>query len=67
MNVDYAVAPQHPFPAPPHQAYDVVRWVSENGAENEWDGSRPTVGGQSAGGALATAVARQAWRRAHPA
>lgn len=25
INVDYVVAPQHPFPAPPRQAYDVVR------------------------------------------
>ncbi|WP_216586185.1 alpha/beta hydrolase [Streptomyces brasiliscabiei] len=67
VNVDYAVAPQHPFPAPPHQAYDVVRWVSENGAENGWDGSRLTVGGQSAGGALAAAVARQALEKGAPA
>ncbi|MFJ9565782.1 alpha/beta hydrolase [Streptomyces fuscichromogenes] len=60
VNVDYAVAPQHPFPAPPHQAYEVVRWVAEHAAEQGWDGTRLTVGGQSAGGGLAAAVARQA-------
>ncbi|MCS7480569.1 alpha/beta hydrolase [Umezawaea endophytica] len=60
VNVDYAVAPQHRFPAPPHQAFEVVRWVAENGAEHGWDGARLTVGGQSAGGGLAAAVARQA-------
>jgi len=60
INVDYAVAPQHPFPAPPRQAYEVVRWVAEHGGEHGWDGSRLTVGGQSAGGGLAAAVARQA-------
>ena len=60
VNVDYVVAPQHPFPAPPRQAYEIVRWVAEHGAEHGWDGDRLTVGGQSAGGGLAAAVARQA-------
>ncbi|MES5817905.1 alpha/beta hydrolase [Streptomyces sp. RG80] len=67
INVDYVVAPQHPFPAPPRQAYEVVRWVAENGAAQGWDGTRLTVGGQSAGGGLAAAVARQALEEAGPA
>jgi len=50
INVDYVVAPQHRFPAAPHQAYEVVRWVAAHGAEYGWDGSLLTVGGQSAGG-----------------
>ncbi|MBB6348030.1 alpha/beta hydrolase fold domain-containing protein [Nonomuraea muscovyensis] len=66
VNVDYAVAPQHPFPAPPHQAFETVRWVAEHGADHGWDGGRLTVGGQSAGGALAAAVARQALERGGP-
>ncbi|AVV43972.1 alpha/beta hydrolase [Streptomyces sp. ID05-04B] len=66
VNVDYAVAPQHPFPAPPHQAYEVVRWIAEHGDEHGWDGSRLVVGGQSAGGALAAAVARQALDKGGP-
>ncbi|MDH6212756.1 alpha/beta hydrolase [Streptomyces pseudovenezuelae] len=66
INVDYAVAPQHPFPAPPRQAYEVVRWVAEHGAEHGWDGERLTVGGQSAGGGLAAAVARQALEEGGP-
>ncbi|MGW4867853.1 alpha/beta hydrolase [Streptomyces chartreusis] len=66
INVDYAVAPQHPFPAPPRQAYEVVRWVAEHGVEEGWDGERLTVGGQSAGGGLAAAVARQALEEGGP-
>ncbi|WP_430379819.1 alpha/beta hydrolase fold domain-containing protein [Streptomyces sp. B1-3] len=66
VNVDYVVAPQHPFPAPPRQAYEVVEWVAEHGAEHGWDGSLLTVGGQSAGGALAAAVARQALAKGGP-
>ncbi|KUM79286.1 alpha/beta hydrolase [Streptomyces curacoi] len=66
INVDYVVAPRHPFPAPPRQAYEVVRWVAEHGAEQGWDGGRLTVGGQSAGGGLAAAVARQALEEGGP-
>jgi acetyl esterase len=67
INVDYVVAPQHRFPAPPRQAFEVVRWVAEHGAEHGWDGGRLTVGGQSAGGALAAAVSRQALEQGGPA
>jgi acetyl esterase/lipase len=66
INVDYVVAPQHPFPAPTRQAYEIVQWVAANGDANGWDGSRLTVGGQSAGGGLAAAVARQALEQDGP-
>jgi acetyl esterase len=66
VNVKYVVAPQHPFPAAPRQAFEVVRWVAEQGAQHGWDGSRLTVGGQSAGGGLAAAVARQALEQGGP-
>jgi len=66
VNMDYVVAPQHRFPAAPHQAYEVVRWVAAHGAEYGWDGSHLTVGGQSAGGALAAAVSRQALDQGGP-
>lgn len=66
VNVDYAVAPQHRFPAPPQQAFQVVQWIARNGAEHGWDGTRLTVGGQSAGGGIAAAVARQALEHGGP-
>ena len=66
LNVDYAVAPQHPFPEPPHQVYEVLRWVAENGQQHGWDGSRLTIGGQSAGGGLAAAAARLALEQGGP-
>lgn len=66
INVDYVVAPQHQFPAPPRQAYEVVRWIASHGDEHGWDGSRLTVGGQSAGGGLAAAVARRALEEGGP-
>nr|WP_323747350.1 alpha/beta hydrolase [Catenulispora rubra] len=67
INVDYALAPRHKFPAPPRQAFEVVLWIAQHGAEQGWDGSRLSVGGQSAGGSLAAAVARQALEQGGPA
>lgn len=66
LNVDYVVAPQHRFPASPRQSFEVVAWVAANAASNGWDGGRLTVGGQSAGGGLAAAVARQALEEGGP-
>jgi acetyl esterase len=66
IDVDYAIAPQQPFPAPPRQAFEVVRWVAAHASGNGWDAARLTIGGQSAGGALAAAAARQALREGGP-
>jgi acetyl esterase len=66
VNVDYVLAPQYRFPAAPRQCFEVVRWVAEHGAEHGWDGGRLSVGGQSAGGGLAAAVARQALEQGGP-
>ncbi|MFC8514742.1 alpha/beta hydrolase [Streptomyces sp. NPDC057257] len=60
INVDYAVAPQHQYPVPVTQAYDVTAWVARNGAAHDWDGSRLAVGGHSAGANLTAAVCRLA-------
>ena len=66
INVDYVLAPRHRFPAAPRQCFEVVRWVAAHGAEHGWDGGRLSVGGQSAGGGLAAAVARQALEEGGP-
>ena len=57
VNVDYDTAPQRRFPVPVEQVHDVLRWAAE---QDEWDGARLSVGGQSAGGALSAAAARLA-------
>lgn len=67
LNVDYALAPQRPFPAAADEAYAVTRWAAEHGAEHGWDGARLAVGGQSAGGNLAAGVCLAARERGGPA
>lgn len=66
LNVDYDVAPGHPFPMPVEEAYDAVLWASRQ-EDGSWDGSRLVVGGQSAGGALAAGAARLALEEGGPA
>ncbi|PJJ60453.1 alpha/beta hydrolase [Hymenobacter chitinivorans] len=63
VNVDYALAPEYPFPAPVQQSYEVVRWVHEQAATLGYDAGRLAIGGRSAGGSLAAAVALLARER----
>lgn len=60
VSVNYRHAPEHPFPAAIDDAFDATRWVVANVAAYGGDASRVGVGGASAGGNLAAAVALRA-------
>lgn len=57
VNVDYRMAPDFPHPTPVQDCFDALRWVVEHAAEFGIDTSRLAVGGFSAGGCLAAALA----------
>ncbi len=66
LAVDYRLAPEHRFPAAVEDAYAVLCWVAEHGAEIGADTERVAISGESAGGNLATVASMMARDRGGP-
>ncbi|SNR81275.1 alpha/beta hydrolase [Puniceibacterium sediminis] len=60
ISVDYALAPEHPYPAAFLQCCAVLRWAKDKAKDLGIDPARLAIGGDSAGGNLAAAVALKA-------
>lgn len=57
VGVDYALAPEHPFPTALEQVVAVARWLRGGGAGAAVDQTRIAIGGDSAGGNISVATA----------
>jgi acetyl esterase/lipase len=56
INVDYRLAPEHPFPVPVDDCIFAVKWAGENAKRWNGDARRLAVGGDSAGANLTAAA-----------
>ena len=60
IDIDYRLAPEHPFPAGLNECYDVVKWAFDNAESLKVDRKRIALGGHSAGGNFTAAIALMA-------
>lgn len=56
VNVDYRLAPEHPFPVPLEDCVTAARWTRANVQRHGGDPQRLAIGGDSAGANLSAAV-----------
>ncbi|MCQ4086710.1 alpha/beta hydrolase [Saccharibacillus sp. JS10] len=56
VNVEYAKAPEYPFPQPIEQLYEVFQWIKNNAGHLNIDVEKIMIGGQSSGANLAAAL-----------
>jgi acetyl esterase len=59
FSVDYRLAPEHPFPAAITDAETALAWLRREAGDLGVDATRLAIAGDSAGGHLATIVARR--------
>ncbi len=57
LSVDYRLAPEHKFPTAVDDAFDALTWLHASSGAYGIDPNRLAVGGDSAGGTLATVCA----------
>jgi len=66
ISVDYPLAPEHPYPAATVTCYAALQWLHAHARALGLDPERIAVGGDSAGGNLATSIALTARDRGGP-
>jgi acetyl esterase len=58
--IDYGLSPEHKFPEPLEECYQVIKWVYENANELDIQPDKIAIGGDSVGGTLCAAITQLA-------
>jgi acetyl esterase/lipase len=66
INVNYRLAPEHPFPAGLDDGFTALRWAAKEAEALGVDPNRIAVGGESAGAGIAAALSQLARDRGGP-
>ncbi len=66
ISVGYRLAPEHKFPTAVYDSYEALVWIANHASDLEIDAERIAVGGDSAGGTLATVSALMAIEQGRP-
>jgi Esterase/lipase len=58
ISIDYGLAPEHKFPEPIEECYQVTKWVFENAKELNITPDKIAIGGDSVGGTIAAVISQ---------
>ncbi|AGK96356.1 alpha/beta hydrolase [Clostridium pasteurianum] len=56
ISIDYGLSPEHKFPEPVEECYQVVKWIFENAKELNINSDKIAIGGDSVGGTLSAVI-----------
>ena len=63
---NYSLSPEARYPTAIEEIYSVLEWVAEHGAEQDLDGARVVIAGDSVGGNMTAALTLMAKQRSGP-
>ena len=66
INIEYRLAPEHPFPAAIEDAFDAVVWLHGAGAASRFSTKTVVIGGESAGASISAAASLVAAEQGSP-
>lgn len=58
ISIDYGLSPEHKFPEPVEECYQITKWVFENAREININPNKISIGGDSVGGTLSAVISQ---------
>lgn len=58
VSIDYGLSPEHKFPEPVEECYQVIKWIFENAREIKINPDKIAIGGDSVGGTLSAVISQ---------